>query len=96
MTGAVAIIRLLVEAETVVDPLLNKMIYEKKPKKPAKTNHFKSFLSGIFIFMNNARTIKNRDAKKYLKKPSEKGVKYLNANLVKTKPHDQNMTVINA
>ena len=38
--------------------------------------------------------IKKTDANKYLKKPREKGVKYLNASLVKTKPHDQKNIVI--
>jgi hypothetical protein len=71
-------------------------MYRKKPKNPARTNHFISFLCGILIFINKVKINNEKEAIKYLKNPSDNGVKNCNANLVKTKAEDQKIMVLNA
>jgi hypothetical protein len=85
---------LLVEAETVSQPLLNVVIYKEKPDNPDNKNHFKSFLLGICILSIIATNINTNAATKYLRNPSENAVKYFTVILVKTYANDQKNIVI--
>jgi hypothetical protein len=96
ITGVVAIIILLVDAETVSQPLLKVITYKENPDKPDNKNHFISFLCGIFIFKNTAIIIKNNAATKYRKEPSENAEKYFSVILVKTYARAQKTMVTNA
>ena len=69
--GTVDMTTLLVDDETVSQPLLNTIMYMKNPIAPDNANHFISLFLGKLIFAIIAMTINADDAKMYLKNPNE-------------------------
>jgi ABC-type phosphate/phosphonate transport system permease subunit len=84
---------LLVEADTVVHPLLNTIIYENMPKNPDKKNHLKSFLLGIFILKVIIITINKVEAIEYRINAIENTEKYFSKIFVNTYGKVQNIMV---
>jgi di/tricarboxylate transporter len=60
--GTVAMMILLVQAVTVLHPILKVIIYKKNPTAPESINHFISAVFGAFILYINIKTSKTHDA----------------------------------